>query len=387
MRKTFADEQAAKDHAATIAENLSQGKRSITDLGADDADIYFAALARIKVTNLTLLQVVDQFMRTWSADFKRARVKDVVAHYRKQVEEDPTTSAFYRADVKYRLVSFLKTFGSRWIDELTRAEIIDWIEKQKKQDGAPWGNRTRVNRFSLLRTIWYHARENKHLPAVANILESIPKHWRYIKAAHSLMAPEILAVLLRMLDGHKYRVQLLPYIALQAFGGIRVSEAKRLTWADITEENGQVVAIQVNRHQAKTRSRRTVPANPALASFLHEFKIRRQLTGSIVNLKKADLIIHRDFKTYSEVLALRHNELRHSCATYLLKFHTPEKVAQMLGTSTAMLASNYHELDATESVAKAWFAFRHTPKPEIEAELQRIEDNHRTVPLPFPFPQ
>lgn len=227
QRETFTDREEAIRRAQEIAEHLSQGKRAVTQLGADDADLYFAALARIKDTKLSLLEVVDTFMRTWSADFKRARVREVVAHYRKQIEENPTSSAFYKADVKYRLVGFLKAFGTRWIDELTRADIVNWIEAQKKKDGAPWGNRTRVNRFTLLRTIWYHAREHKHLPEKANILESLPKHWKYIKASHSLMQPPVLGALLGCMDTHKYRQQVLPFIALQAFGGIRVSEAKR----------------------------------------------------------------------------------------------------------------------------------------------------------------
>lgn len=376
-RETFSDKSEALSRAQEIAESLAKGKRTVTNLGADDVDIYQAAQARIKETGLTLLQVVDEFMRTWDKEFTKRRVHEVVTEYQslKQIDaDDSITSKFYRADLKYRLARFLKEFGRRWIDDITTREVIAWINEQTKNNGEPWGNRTRQNQFNLLRTIWNYAQEIKALPQRPHALTKTHRHWKYQSASYSLLGLPELYLLLEALDDHPERTQFLPYVAIQAFAGVRVAEAKRLTWEDVIVEDGKVTAINVNREKAKTKSRRTIHVNEALASFLDEFKVRRKMTGPIARWAKIDERIHQLAKDTEHIRGWAHNQLRHSYATNALRLaKDPAAIAYEMGTSPAMLAAHYNELGVTKTEAEAWFAIRHEIRPEIEDELSHIE--------------
>ncbi len=374
-RETFSDKSEALKRAQEIAENLAKGKRTVTQLGADDAVIYQAAQLRIKETGLSLLQVVDDFMRTWDREFEKRRVREIVADYQslKRIDDEKSkTSKFYKADLKYRLARFLKEFGHRWIDDITTREVITWINEQTKANGAHWGNRTRHNQFSLLRTIWNHAKAEKALPNKDHALSKRHKHWEHDPASHSLMIPAVLGGLLHLMNTHAERTQFLPYVAIQALAGVRVAEAKRLTWENVIVERDEVVMIDIERSQSKTKSRRAVPVNEALASFLHEFKVRRKMTGKIARWAKIDIKIHQIAKENG--LGWVHNQLRHSFATYSLRLRKePAKIAYEMGTSPEMLAAHYNELKATESTAREWFAQRHEISPAVEDELSHIE--------------
>ncbi|MEJ1973544.1 MAG: hypothetical protein WDM96_14100 [Lacunisphaera sp.] len=383
-RETFSDKSEALTRAQEIAENLASGKRTVTNLGADDVDIYQAAQVRIKETGLTLLQVVDEFMRTWDKEFTKRRVHELVTEYQslKRIDDDKsTTSKFYRADLKYRLARFLKEFGRRWIDDITSREVIAWINDQTKTDGDPWGNRTRQNQFNLLRTIWNYAQEVKALPQRPHALTKTHRHWKHQGASYSLLGLPEFYLLLDTLDQHKERTQFLPYVAIQAFAGVRVAEAKRLTWEDVIVENGKVTAININREKAKTKSRRAIHVNEALASFLDEFKVRREMSGPIARWAKIDERIHQLAKDHK--LGWAHNQLRHSYATYALRLKKDTAaIAYEMGTSPAMLTAHYNELGVTTADAKNWFDIRHEIRPEIEDELSHIEHERAAGPSP-----
>lgn len=360
-RETRTGLDDALDRAKQIAAELAKGRPLAADVTAEEVEVFRAALEAIKPTGKSLSTVISEYMDSYHLrQFTPRTVAEIVDSYR-VVKEDPSakTSAFYKADIKYRLKRFLRKFGKRSIHDIRTKEVLDWIREQKTRgDNRPWSARTRKNIFGLLRTIWSFAVHENNLPAGAHALSGkIPREWLIRSDKVSLMANEDLWVLLERLDSHKYREQLIPFVVLQAFGGLRVAEAKRIAWEDMHVEDSQVAAIYVDSTKAKTRSKRVVDVPPALASYLLEFKVLRQLTGPVAKLKKIDYILHREAKRYG--LEWKHNQLRHTCATHLLRLtNDPTRVAYALGTSETILMRNYREVErlATLDTAKRWFA-------------------------------
>ncbi len=361
-----------------MAENLAAGKRYATSLTASDAEIYHAAIDKIKPTKKSLLHVLDEYMRTWEPDTERLKVREVFASYQKKknAEERPI-SKFYANDLKYRMRSFLETFGERWIDEIKADEVRGWLETRESKlsrkqvaSGAPhkkWRARTKNNYVGLLRTFWNFARKRKALPDKHHALDEI-EVWSTRNASYSLISADDLLALFAFLAQHKGRNQLIPYLALQAFGGLRVEEAKRISWEDVIVENGKVVSISVNRDAAKTRSRRVIDVNDTLADHLYEFSVLRKMAGKIAVWTKIDLVLHRVARANG--IEWKHNQIRHTCATHMLRLHkNPAAVAYQLGTSPQMLAGHYSEIDVSPSETSAWFSIKAEIPPEIWDEF------------------
>ena len=59
--------------------------------------------------------------------------------------------------------------------------------------------------------------------------------------------------------------EMVPYIAICAFAGLRPTEAAKLDWKDINLETAQ---IEVKARHAKTRRHRLVPIQPNLLAWL-----------------------------------------------------------------------------------------------------------------------
>jgi integrase len=355
-RRSFSDEAEAIAEANRLLDFLVAGRPQMAELPKDAAQEYAAALALIELTKLPLVTVCREFMRTWTPDFKKATVRTVINEC---LDANRDFSPKYRNDLKYRLASFRKTFGSRWIDEVTAAEVRTWIEERAFK-GKPVSNRTRTNWLRILCSVWAFAQERDHLAKdKKHNLQGI-KAWRHNPASYSFMKWGDLVMLLGLCNNHKGRDQLLPFVALQAFGGIRTEEAKRLTYEDLVIRDGQVVAININAHKSKTRTRRTIDVQPALASYLHEQAVLWRRTGKIAKWTKIDLIMHRLLKELKfRPVEWKHNQLRHTFATHLLRlWGDAAKVADYLGTSPSMINSHYRELAHPDETEK-WFSMRH----------------------------
>jgi len=407
-RESITDRDAAIRRAEELLEILTQGKRPEQVLSIAESEIYRLACERIAPTKMSLLAVVDAFMRTWSPDFRPMKMTEVVStlqHHK--IGDDPADprgnrekvlSKEYTQDLKYRLNLFLKDFGGRLIHEITGPEVVRWLDarttrqtKAEKKAGKAarrWSARTKNNYLTLLRTFWNWARKQQALPNQAHALEKVDE-WPCRKGAYSLMSVEHLVELLAWCEDEpeEYRDQLVPYLALQAWGGLRVEEAKRLNWEDVILDNGEIVAIRVNQNQAKTGARRSIEVLPNLASFLYEFKVLRRCTGPVVKFTKLDLILHRVYKDKVHA-EWKHNQLRHSCATHLLHlWKNAAKVALQLGTSVSMLNQNYSELDVTPNQTKAWWNIEHEIPPEIydKFALNMTTEHPDEAPIEHPL--
>lgn len=127
-----------------------------------------------------------------------------------------------------------------------------------------------------------------------------------------------------------------PYVILGMFAGIRPEELLRLKWADVDLETRTVTV-----NDAKTRRRRIVPLHDKAVKLLADFPLR---TGPV---SPSNSTVRRFKRVASEALGLPSwpsDLLRHTAASYLLALHGDAgKVATMLGNSSSILLSHYHQ--------------------------------------------
>jgi integrase len=153
--------------------------------------------------------------------------------------------------------------------------------------------------------------------------------------------------------------EVLPYLVLGAFAGVRTAELMRLTW-DCIRFDRKIIEIRAG--MAKTAQRRLIPLTDNLAAWLR--KVAKS-SGPVITLARPE-------KTASEVIAAscdpvipwKRNGLRHSYASYRLAIlQDAGKLALEMGNSPTMIFSNYREL-VEEEDAKKWFALFPKTKDE-----------------------
>jgi integrase len=167
-------------------------------------------------------------------------------------------------------------------------------------------------------------------------------------------------------------VDMIPFLTIGAFAGVRHAEIQRLDWKDVRFDAG---IIEIHAGNAKTATRRTVPILPNLRAWL-ELALSKlpeeqrksgpvcpfaNVTDQIVSLltkinhKRADGT--PDGQEVKE-LNWKHNGLRHSFISYrVAAIKNVAQAALEAGNSPAMIFSNYREL-VTPRDARGWFAIR-----------------------------
>jgi len=146
----------------------------------------------------------------------------------------------------------------------------------------------------------------------------------------------------------KADADLVPFLALGAFTGLRHAELLRLEWEDIRFEQG---FVEVKARKAKTAQRRLVPIQPNLQAWLAPY---HEKTGKVCPWIR----IGRTASVLAKSLGLTwpKNGLRHSYATYrLAQCQDAAKVALEMGNTPNMIFRHYREL-VTPKEAAAWWS-------------------------------
>jgi len=141
------------------------------------------------------------------------------------------------------------------------------------------------------------------------------------------------------------RPELVPFLAVCAFAGLRHAEASRLDWSEVSDTH-----IDIKAAKAKTRGRRLVPVLPPLMSWLAPY---RQSSGPICSFTK----IENQIAALAQQAGVKwkRNGLRHSFGTYRMALVKNEaQVALEMGNTPQMVFGHYRAI-ATEERAGAWF--------------------------------
>jgi integrase len=294
--------------AQECAERLREYGKTIRD-----ATDFFTAHLKASERSITAAALVPQLIAKKQADGKSKR---------------------YVADLRSRLPRFAKKFDGQPVATITSVEIDDWLR------ALPVGQTTRNNfRRTLVMMFNYAVR---HRYATDNPAAKTEK------ATEKDSPPGILTVqqTARLLEAAS--PQLLPYVAIGAFAGLRRAELERLDWSEIDFDDG---SIEVTAKKSKTARRRFVQMQPNLREWL--LPMRRH-TGLV---SPADLRNQLDAARASAgITDWPDNALRHSFASYhLAHFKNAAALALDMGhTDSGMIFSHYRRLVRPKDAERYW---------------------------------
>lgn len=342
--KTFADFDAAVREAEARLDALGRGVVEVITLAGPDRLDYLAA-RKLLSAGTSLADAA----RAWLKLEKETKVISTtvseavsafIASRKKATRRGRPASAVYVADLEKRLGKLAEKFPADPLAALTGPRLETWI------DALGLVGRNRFNTLRLVRTLLKWAQKRGHLAEgklATESLDIVPGDGGEIE----IFTPAELTALLTAA-----KPEMLPYLALGAFAGIRTAEIARLDWSAVQLERG---FVEIGTKLAKTRSRRLVPVPPAMAAWLAPI---RKPSGAVMPFASpAKQVV---WLAEAAGVKWKHNGLRHSFVSYrLAQLQDVAKVALEAGNSPAMVFQHYREL-VTPAEAEAWFGIRPT---------------------------
>jgi integrase len=264
----------------------------------------------------------------------------------------------YMEDLVYRLGQFKGSVQSN-ISHIDADKIRIFLDGLTKADGEKVSARSYNNFRLAIITLFEFAKKRKYLPTDWNEFDSVDKlndKGGPIEIFTSAEISKLLAVA---------SPDMIPFLSLGAFGGLRSAEIERLDWRDVKFETGFVI---IEAAKAKTASRRQVEMHPNLRVWLQP---HAKKDGPVYPYNDDWL-----YKTLREVSATakvpwKNNVLRHSYISYrIAETGDVNRTALEAGNSPAMIFSNYREL-VTPQEAKTWFSIM----PPKRKSVRKIAKN------------
>jgi integrase len=405
-RKSFADLGLAELHANAQVNNLSTGETRAAKLSGEECLEYVRAKNTIQGYALSLDTAMAEYReakeilkggslveaaRYYASkkvlDVPKKTVQDVFEEMIK-AKRSEGCSKRYVQDLKSRCGKFAREFP-RMIATIRGFEIKTWLQnltretskKDKRAPRKPVTNRTRNNFRLCIQTLFSFAKSQVYLAADWNEMESVPV-WKTKDDGVEIFTPEEMSLLLAHAPAN-----LIPFLTIGAFAGLRSAEIERLDWSKVNLESGH---ITVDASIAKTNSRRLAPISPNLKEWLDGHKKARGPVLELANVVNAlrrlvDATRPADPNDPEKVLeaevAWKHNALRHSFCSYrLADVKSAAQVALEAGNSPQMIFQHYREL-VTEKEAKRWFVI--TPET-VEGIRARVEREKAAKIVAFP---
>jgi integrase len=162
---------------------------------------------------------------------------------------------------------------------------------------------------------------------------------------------------------------MLPFVAIGAFAGLRRAEIQRLDWREVDFEAG---LIQVTAAKAKSARRRFVRIRPNLAAWL---KSVAQPSGRVVPEEKTFRDSFDQVRKSAEVENWPNNALRHGFASYCLAHENDAaKLALELGhTNSNLVFQHYRELVRPKDAAEYWALFPEPTKAVVRPSMAQSD--------------
>ena len=281
----------------------------------------------------TIKDATEHLLAHIAATKKSCTASELVEKLRAAKKTDGA-SVRYLQDLKSRLNRFADDFDGQLVATITTARLDEWLR------GLNVSPVTRNNFRRLLIVAFNYAVQQGY--ATQNPAENTSK------AKEKTGAPGILTVneTARLLENASPDV--LPYVAIGAFAGLRRAELERLDWSEIHFDSD---LIEVTAEKAKTARRRFVRMQPNLREWLLPVRKRK---GVVV---RGDF--RKEFDAAREAAKIAEwpdNALRHSFASYhLAHFKNAAALALEMGhTNSGMIFDHYRELVKPKEAERFW---------------------------------
>jgi integrase len=296
-------------------------------------------LARFKVT---LRDAVNFYLPHLEATNRTCTAAELVAELLKAKKADGA-SARYLSDLKSRLTHFSESFDGKPVAEITATDIDQWLRGlSDTETGNPLAPTTRNNFRRVLIVAFNFALDRGYCTGNPAAKTARAKQ---VEAAAGILTVEELSRLLENADN-----DLVPYIAIGAFAGLRRAELERLDWKEVDLADR---LIEVTAKKAKSARRRFVEIKPNLAEWLKPYA-KKQGRVTPVGYRK----LLRKARKGAAIQLWPNNALRHSFASYHLAHFQRDGAGKLAGemghTNANLVFQHYRQLVKPKEARRYW---------------------------------
>lgn len=355
QRRTFASLDLAEQEARIVATKIAAGQLDVLSLTSADRTAYVRSMDILRELKTPLELAVMQFAEAnrilkgaslveaskfyakhHGSNVVARMVADVVLEFVEAKRKDGL-SAVYCGDLESRLTPFGAKFGCP-VNMVLGSEIQDYLRDLK------CGPRSKNNTRKSIRTLFAFAQGRGYLPkgdTEASAIQRAKEPGRSI----GIFTPDAMASMLKLADE-----ELVAFLAIGAFAGLRRAEILRLDWSEVDLADGH---IEVKAKKAKTGSRRLVPISENLKLWLGGVRERE---GKIFG--RSEPMLTQMVSALAKKAGVKwvQNGLRHSYISYrVAQVQNVAQVALEAGNSPQIIFSNYRELVKPKQ-AELWFS-------------------------------
>ncbi|MBI1178405.1 tyrosine-type recombinase/integrase [bacterium] len=299
VRKVFADLELAKQEAHTVATKLSQGELNVLELKNEDRLAYVRAMAALQPAGIPLeiaaidyaeaikilegsasvVEAARYFAKLHPSRMPRKTVSDVVTELLDAKEADGVSDVYLK-DLRSRLTKVGEKFPGQ-IALVTTGEVEEFLRtltvKGNGNHEHKLSGRSRNNYRRAIGTLFKFAQSRGYLPKGELPTESVARAKVESSEIEIFTADEMTRLLRHASD------EMIPFLAIGAFAGLRHAELGRLDWAEVRLEDG---FIEIKASKAKTATRRLVPIAENLKQWLLPRRQRRGAIAPYSNMTK-----------------------------------------------------------------------------------------------------
>jgi integrase len=333
-----------KAEAETVLKQklIAQENYGVTGLSLNDRQRaeYLECVEKLQPFGVTIRDAVNFYLPHLQAANRTCTAAELVDELLK-IKEADGASARYLSDLRSRLTQFSDSFDGKPVAGITSPQIDEWLRSLSDKDTGKRLSPVTRNNFRRVLIVAFNFAKGRGY-CVANPALKTARA-KVIETAIGILTVDQTA---RLLENAAQ--ELVPYIAIGAFAGLRRAELERLDWREVDLQSG---LIEVTASKAKSARRRFVRIRPNLAKWLRPCA---KLSGNVTPENYREL-----FDTAREAAGIHEwpqNALRHSFASYhLAKFKDAAALALELGHTSAHLVFNhYRELVRPKQAERYW---------------------------------
>jgi integrase len=370
-QKMFVDFEDAYQEAKGVSEDVNNGETTDLNLSNSDRVIFSHASQAVAPTGVPLDLAAKEYATGWALtdgqvveacrEYARRKlhkvpaklVPEAVKEMLEAKEKEGSSKAYMKA-LRVYLKKFETSFKSQLMS-VTAGDVGDFL---RQMGGSP---RSRNNARQVLGAFYKFAKERGWVPRDHDVVGLVPK-FKQKSGAIEIFTPWELVQFL-----NSVRDELVPFMAIGAFAGLRHAEIARLDWREVRLADR---FIEVTAGKSKTASRRLVPITDNLVKWLkdHVQKEGRVVPFDNVNKQIGWLVRDTNKALKDEAkkagknpdkvgnLKWKKNALRHSFISYrLAEIQAAAQVALEAGNSPQIIFQHYREL-VRPNDAKSWFS-------------------------------
>lgn len=365
-RESRATLAAAKTRAEEVATAICNGQIGGLQLTGADRDSYAHAVRALAPLKLPLHAAVDELVEARKLAGGASLIeiaRDYAARHDDKIRPGMIPAlvleclAQKKADeLKPRYLVQLRSDLNRFardfhlpVVSITTTQIDQWLR------ALAVSPRTRDNLRTSVATFFSFCKRNgylpKHLPTEAEGVVRIKIREQEVEVFTPVQLRKLLAAV---------TPDLIPFLTIGAFAGLRVSEIETLDWSAIRFAPKAECGIEVKSQFAKTGSRRIAPLPENLHAWLKPWR------GEGPVVKRKELWRAATATAHELGLGWPQNVLRHSAISYRVALTGDvSRVSLESGNTPAIIFSHYHQL-VTKAAAEQWFSIlppenRHEP--------------------------